>query len=124
MGTEYPGQPLVVSGGFGADFTQNSLLAQYRLDLLHLGTTNGEHCTGVAIKMAIGAKTIDLEWVQVHPTGSVRPDDPDAKLLGNRHNGKVGPRDRRDVEKRFRLALNKVLLTKLRGNASIIRGAE
>merc|ERR550537_1016035 len=29
---------------------------------------------------AIGAKTIDLEWVQVHPTGLVKPDDPDAKV--------------------------------------------
>ena len=39
------------SGGFGADFTSNSLLAQYRPDLLHLPTTNGEHCTGDGIKM-------------------------------------------------------------------------
>merc|ERR1719215_2427998 len=29
---------------------------------------------------AIGAKTIDLECVQVHPTGLVKPDDPDAKI--------------------------------------------
>ena len=28
----------------------------------------------------IGAKTIDLEWVQVHPTGLVKPDDADAKI--------------------------------------------
>merc|ERR1712118_213062 len=28
----------------------------------------------------IGAKTIDLEWVQVHPTGLVKPDDADAKV--------------------------------------------
>merc|ERR1711975_198811 len=64
--------------GFGSD----SLLAMYRPDLLHLPTTNGEHCTGDAIKMgeAIGAATIDLEWVQVHPTGLVKPDDPDAKV--------------------------------------------
>jgi succinate dehydrogenase/fumarate reductase flavoprotein subunit len=50
--------------------------------LLHLPTTNGEHCTGDGIKMgeAIGAKSIDLEWVQVHPTGLVKPDDPDAKI--------------------------------------------
>jgi len=27
-----------------------------------------------------GASTIDLEWVQVHPTGLVKPDDPDAKV--------------------------------------------
>jgi len=49
---------------------------------MHLPTTNGEHCTGDGIKMgeAIGAKTIDLEWVQVHPTGLVKPDEPDAKI--------------------------------------------
>ncbi|CAK9029256.1 unnamed protein product [Durusdinium trenchii] len=76
------GPVILASGGFGADFTSNSLLAQYRPDLLHLPTTNGEHCTGDGIKMgeAIGAKSIDLEWVQVHPTGLVKPDDADAKI--------------------------------------------
>jgi flavocytochrome c len=76
------GPVILASGGFGADFTQNSLLAQYRPDLMHLPTTNGEHCTGDGIKMGeqVGAKTIDLEWVQVHPTGLVKPDDPDAKI--------------------------------------------
>ena len=29
---------------------------------------------------AIGGKSIDLEWVQVHPTGLAKPDDPDAKI--------------------------------------------
>jgi len=73
---------ILCTGGFGADFTSDSLLAKYRPDLLHLPTTNGEHCTGDGIKMgeAIGAKTIDLEWVQVHPTGLVKPDDADAKI--------------------------------------------
>merc|ERR1712087_970364 len=76
------GPVILCTGGFGADFTTNSLLAKYRPDLLHLPTTNGEHCTGDGIKMgeAIGAKTIDLEWVQVHPTGLVKPDDADAKI--------------------------------------------
>merc|ERR1712117_67764 len=76
------GAVILASGGFGADFTQNSLLGKYRPDLMHLPTTNGEHCTGDGIKMgeAIGGKTIDLEWVQVHPTGLVKPDDPDAKI--------------------------------------------
>jgi len=48
---------------------------------MHLPTASGEHCTGDGIKMgeAIGAKSIDLEWVQVRPTGLVKPDDPDAK---------------------------------------------
>merc|ERR1712084_139469 len=76
------GPVILASGGFGADFTQSSLLAMYRPDLMHLPTTNGEHCTGDGIKMGeeIGAKTIDLEWVQVHPTGLVKPDDADAKI--------------------------------------------
>merc|ERR1719491_2472692 len=76
------GPVILATGGFGADFTSNSLLAQYRPDLMHLPTTNGEHCTGDGIKMgeAIGAKSVDLEWVQVHPTGLVKPDDADAKI--------------------------------------------
>jgi len=76
------GPVILATGGFGADFSQNSLLAQYRPDLMHLPTTNGEHCTGDGIKMGevIGGKSIDLEWVQVHPTGLVKPDDPDAKI--------------------------------------------
>merc|ERR1719389_1190538 len=80
--TNILGPVILASGGFGADFTSDSLLAQYRPDLLHLPTTNGEHCTGDGIKMgaAIGGKTIDLEWVQVHPTGLVKPDEPDAKI--------------------------------------------
>merc|ERR1711871_1162746 len=76
------GPVILCTGGFGADFTADSLLAKYRPDLMRLPTTNGEHCTGDGIKMgeAIGAKTIDLEWVQVHPTGLVKPDDADAKI--------------------------------------------
>merc|ERR1712048_1235607 len=60
------GPVILCTGGFGADFTSGSLLAKYRPDLLHLPTTNGEHCTGDGIKMAeaIGGKSIDLEWVQ------------------------------------------------------------
>ena len=60
------GPVILCSGGFGADFSSDSLLAKYRPDLLHLPTTNGEHCTGDAIKMgeAVGATSVDLEWVQ------------------------------------------------------------
>jgi len=126
------GPVILASGGFGADFTQNSLLAMYRPDLMHLPTTNGEHCTGDGIKMgeAIGAKSIDLEWVQVHPTGLVKPDDPDAKIKflaaealrgvgglvldanGNRFANELGRRDYVTGEMwknkpPFRLCLNK-----------------
>merc|ERR1712196_620495 len=56
------GPVIFCSGGYGADFGADSLLAKYRPDLLHLPTTNGEHCTGDAIKIGegIGIKTIDL----------------------------------------------------------------
>merc|ERR1719158_1067455 len=75
--------PVVIgTGGFGADFTDNSLLGKHRPDLMHLPTTNGDHCTGDGLKMAmaIGGECVDLEWVQVHPTGLVHPEEPDAKV--------------------------------------------
>merc|ERR1719504_83432 len=79
---------------------------------------------------AIGGKTIDLEWVQVHPTGLVKPDDPDAKIKflaaealrgvgglifdanGNRFANELGRRDYVTGEMwknkpPFRLCLNK-----------------
>merc|ERR1711865_1171219 len=76
------GPVIFCSGGFGADFGSDSLLALYRPDLLHLPTTNGEHCTGDGIKIGekFGANCVDLEWVQVHPTGLVKPDEADAKV--------------------------------------------
>jgi len=76
------GPVIIATGGFGADFAPDSLLNKYRPDLAHLPTTNGEHCTGDGLKMsmAVGADTIDLEWVQVHPTGLILPSDPDAKV--------------------------------------------
>lgn len=58
------------------------MLAKYRPDTLKLSTTNGDHCTGDGLKMAmaIGAKGIDLEKVQVHPTGLIDPKEQDAKV--------------------------------------------
>merc|ERR1712187_1069364 len=71
-----------MGGGFGADFTADSLLIKHRPDLAHLPTTNGDHCTGDGLKMtmAVGGECCDLEWVQVHPTGLVHPEEPDAKV--------------------------------------------
>jgi len=76
------GPVIICTGGFGADFAEDSLLVKHRPDLAHLPTTNGDHCTGDGLKMAvsIGADTVDLEWIQVHPTGLVHPDEPDAKV--------------------------------------------
>ena len=79
---EAHGVVIIATGGFGADFTENSLLSKFRPDLGHLPTTNGSHCTGDGIKMAqsVGGEVVDMEWVQVHPTGLVHPDDPKAKV--------------------------------------------
>jgi succinate dehydrogenase/fumarate reductase flavoprotein subunit len=76
------GPVILATGGYAADFTSNSLLKQHRPDLWDLPTTNGDHCTGDGQKMAmnIGAKGIDLKKVQVHPTGLVDPNEPEAKV--------------------------------------------
>lgn len=68
--------------GYAADFQTDGLLAKYRPELLSLPTTNGEHSSGDGhkIALAIGASAIDLEKVQVHPTGLVDPKEPDAKV--------------------------------------------
>ena len=73
---------IVCSGGFAADFADDSLLKKYRPDLCHLPTTNGAHCSGDGIKMALaaGGSSCFMEWVQVHPTGLVHPNEPDAKV--------------------------------------------
>merc|ERR1712070_977915 len=80
-GQEY-GPVIICTGGFGADFAADSLLIKHRPDLAHLPTTNGDHCTGDGLKMAmaVGADAVDLEWIQVHPTGLVHPEEPDAKV--------------------------------------------
>jgi flavocytochrome c len=76
------GPVVLATGGYAADFTSDSLLQKYRPDLYHLPTTNGDYSTGDGIKMglAIGANAVDLEKVQVHPTGLVDPKEPDAKV--------------------------------------------
>lgn len=76
------GSVVIATGGFAADFTPDGLLAKYRPDILHLSTTNGEHCTGDGIRLCetVGGYLIDPTSIQVHPTGLVHPDDPSAKV--------------------------------------------
>lgn len=74
---------VIATGGFGAgNIMRGGILEKIRPDLMHLPTTNGEHCTGDGIVMAqeIGAGALDLEHVQVHPTGLVHMDDPDNRV--------------------------------------------
>ncbi|TQB75472.1 hypothetical protein MPDQ_002765 [Monascus purpureus] len=76
------GVVVLATGGYAADFTDNSLLKQHRPDTWNLSSTNGTHATGDGQKMlmAIGANGIDMDKVQVHPTGLVDPKDPTAKF--------------------------------------------
>ncbi|OTA86444.1 hypothetical protein M434DRAFT_399888 [Hypoxylon sp. CO27-5] len=75
------GPVVLATGGYAADFGENSLLKQHRPDTLGLATTNGSHATGDGQKMvmAIGGNGIDMDKVQVHPTGLVDPKDPGSK---------------------------------------------
>ena len=77
------GPVILATGGYGAGVrSENSLLYRVRPDLKELSTTNGEHCTGDGIELAsaIGGGTVDMDQVQVHPTGLVHPDDPNARV--------------------------------------------
>ncbi|KAF2869330.1 fumarate reductase [Massariosphaeria phaeospora] len=75
------GPVVLATGGYAADFTETSLLKKHRPDTFDLSTTNGAHATGDGHKMlmAMGANGIDMDKVQVHPTGLVDPKDPTAK---------------------------------------------
>ncbi|EGD94112.1 fumarate reductase [Trichophyton tonsurans CBS 112818] len=85
---EYNGQThteegvvVLATGGYAADFTETSLLKKWRPDTIGLSSTNGVHATGDGQKMlmAIGANGIDMDKVQVHPTGLIDPKDPGSK---------------------------------------------
>jgi len=75
------GPVVLATGGYAADFSDSSLLKKWRPDTFGLATTNGAHATGDGHKMlmAIGANGIDMDKVQVHPTGLIDPKDPGSK---------------------------------------------
>merc|ERR1712000_265484 len=75
------GTVVLATGGYAADFTDTSLLKKHRPDVYDFASTNGVHATGDGQKMlmSIGANAIDMEKVQVHPTGLVDPKDPGSK---------------------------------------------
>ncbi|KIW07464.1 hypothetical protein, variant [Verruconis gallopava] len=75
------GTVVLATGGYAADFTETSLLKKHRPDVYDFASTNGVHATGDGQKMlmAIGANAIDMDKVQVHPTGLVDPKDPGSK---------------------------------------------
>ena len=69
---------LIASGGFGASA---DALARYRPDLAAFPTTLSALTTGgpIFLTESIGADLIDMEYVQLHPTGFIDPADPRAK---------------------------------------------
>lgn len=81
---QYARSTVLASGGFG--FDAQGLLKMYRPDLMSFPTTLGSHTTGEGIQMAtaVGAELIDMEYVQLHPTGFIDPRDRTAhtKVLG------------------------------------------
>jgi len=73
---------VLATGGYAADFfSEDSLLKEYKPEVLKLSSTNGTHATGDGLKMVreIGGNSIDMDKVQVHPTGLVDPKDPKNK---------------------------------------------
>ncbi|CAC9543617.1 putative NADH-dependent fumarate reductase [Leishmania infantum JPCM5] len=77
---------VLATGGFSNDHTPNSLLQQYAPQLSSFPTTNGVWATGDGVKMAskLGVTLVDMDKVQLHPTGLLDPKDPSnrTKYLG------------------------------------------
>lgn len=71
---------VLAAGGFGFDAA--GLLKEYRPDLVNFPTTLGAQTTGDGIRLAAatGAGLVDMDYVQLHPTGFVDPREPDARV--------------------------------------------
>ena len=69
---------ILATGGFAADRSSGSYLEKHRPELLKMAATAGDFSTGdgISLATALGAGTVDMEKVQVHPTGWVDPSDP------------------------------------------------
>jgi len=79
---KYVKAPAVIfaTGGFGGRRGKDSLLYRFRPDLVDLPTSNPGSASGDGMVIAekIGAKLVDMEYVQVHPTGFIDPKNPKA----------------------------------------------
>lgn len=76
------GPVILATGGYAADWTETSLIKKHKPEIFDLPSTNGLHATGDGQKMlmAIGANGIDMDKIQVHPTGLVDPKEPDSQI--------------------------------------------
>ncbi|OBA21970.1 Flavocytochrome c [Metschnikowia bicuspidata var. bicuspidata NRRL YB-4993] len=70
---------VLATGGFLADTaSQDSLVRQYRPDLVDFPLTNGQQTTGDGHRVAISdldAKLVQMDQIQVHPTGFIQLKD-------------------------------------------------
>eukprot|EP01084_Bolivina_argentea_P017351 32416_1 len=69
---------VLATGGFCYNV---DMLKQYSPSNAHLSTTNGRWANGEGMLVAneIGAKLVDMQHVQIHPTGFIDPQDPKAR---------------------------------------------
>ena len=75
---ELYGPVILLTGGYAADFTKNSLIRKYRPDIIDLPSTNGGHATGDGQKSFKNkGQVLDMDKIQVHPTGLISYKDKD-----------------------------------------------
>jgi flavocytochrome c len=72
------GRVVVAAGGFAGDAT--GLLAEYRPDLGGMPSTNEANPGSHMLLTDVGAVLLDMDSVQIHPTGFVDPASPYARL--------------------------------------------
>ena len=74
----YAPNVILATGGFAADRTDGSYLSKYRPELMNMPATAGGFSTGDGIGLAttVGAGLVDMDKVQIHPTGWVDSKDP------------------------------------------------
>jgi|GEM_PF-999842 len=67
---------ILATGGFSCD--GDDLIAKHRPDLKGIPTTNGQWAVGDGVKLgeSLGANLVDMEMIQLHPTGFIDPKDP------------------------------------------------
>ncbi|KAK0724708.1 FAD binding domain-containing protein [Lasiosphaeris hirsuta] len=72
------GPVVFATGGFAGD--ADGLLKTHRPDLAGMPSTNEPRPGAHALLSAIGAKLVDMDSVQIHPTGFVDPASPQTRL--------------------------------------------
>ncbi|OWB58296.1 hypothetical protein B5S28_g4312 [[Candida] boidinii] len=64
---------IMTTGGFAGD--SKNLLAKFRPDLLNYPSTNSPNSNSIELLTDLGADLIDMDQVQIHPTGFIDPND-------------------------------------------------